>query len=134
MKELDIGEVAKLTNIAPSALRFYEKKGLIRSVGRNGLRRQYGPDILNKLALITLGRTAGFTLNEIGEMFDAQGNPSLDSTLLLNKAKELDKTIGQLKKASEGLKHVANCSAPDPVQCPNFQKILSRARATLFIG
>ncbi|ENK5165791.1 MerR family DNA-binding transcriptional regulator, partial [Serratia marcescens] len=40
-KELDIGAVARLSGVAPSALRHYEKKGLIASTGRHGLRRQY---------------------------------------------------------------------------------------------
>nr|WP_286079661.1 MerR family DNA-binding transcriptional regulator [Enterobacter ludwigii] len=39
MKELDIREVANLTGVTPSALRYYEKKGLIKPIGRNGLRR-----------------------------------------------------------------------------------------------
>ncbi|MGG6138615.1 MerR family DNA-binding transcriptional regulator [Pantoea allii] len=39
MKELDIREIADLTGVTPSALRYYEKKELIKPVGRNGLRR-----------------------------------------------------------------------------------------------
>ncbi|MFD0637979.1 MerR family DNA-binding transcriptional regulator [Catenulispora yoronensis] len=40
---LDIGEVAARSGLAPSALRFYEQRGLIESTGRNGLRRTYSP-------------------------------------------------------------------------------------------
>lgn len=57
MKELDIGEVARLSGVVPSTLRFYEKKGLIRPLGRNGLRRQYHENVLNTLQLIALGQT-----------------------------------------------------------------------------
>ncbi|GER62548.1 hypothetical protein NMCA_14860 [Enterobacter ludwigii] len=49
MKELDIREVANLTGVTPSALRYYEKKGLIKPIGRNGLRRQYNEIVVNKL-------------------------------------------------------------------------------------
>lgn len=133
MKELDIADVARLAKITPSALRFYEKKGLIQPVGRNGLRRQYRPEVLNTLALIALGRSAGFTLSAIAEMFDAGGKIHLDPQRLLGRAKEIDSTIRQLKKVSAGLKHVANCRAPDHMQCPQFQKILSRAQAALFV-
>lgn len=49
MKALDIREIADLSGINPSALRYYEKKGLIQPVGRNGLRRQYHKNVLNKL-------------------------------------------------------------------------------------
>ena len=48
---MDIGEVAQRARLTASTLRFYEEKGLIRSVGRRGLRRQFKPDVLERLAL-----------------------------------------------------------------------------------
>ena len=68
MRDLDIGEVAKRAGIPASTLRFYEEKGLVASVGRRGLRRQYDPEVLERLALIALGRSAGFSLEEIARM------------------------------------------------------------------
>lgn len=59
MKELDIREIADLTGVTPSALRYYEKKELIKPVGRNGLRRQYNENVINKLQL---GRLQDFLL------------------------------------------------------------------------
>lgn len=129
MKELDIAEVAQLANVAPSALRFYEKKGLIHPTGRNGLRRQYSADVLNRLALIALGQTAGFTLDNIATMFDRQGRLTLEPQRLLSRADEIDQTIRELKKVSEGLRHVAGCTAPNHMQCPQFLKILGRVKA-----
>ena len=55
MKLMDISEVSKQTGIAASAIRHYEEKGLITSVGRRGLKRLFGPEVLDQLALITLG-------------------------------------------------------------------------------
>lgn len=127
MQELDIAEVASLAGVTPSALRFYEKKGLLRPIGRNGLRRQYGEDVLNRLALIALGQSAGFTLEAIAELFDEQGRITLKRQCLLSRAEEVDKTILQLEKVSAGLKHVANCSAADHMQCPNFLAMLQKA-------
>ncbi|WP_261154727.1 MerR family DNA-binding transcriptional regulator, partial [Serratia ficaria] len=46
MKELDIRKIADLTGVTPSALRYYEKKKLIKPVGRNGLRRQYKESVI----------------------------------------------------------------------------------------
>ena len=46
MKLLDIAEVARRSGLPASTLRFYEEKGLIDSVGRHGLRRLFGPDVL----------------------------------------------------------------------------------------
>lgn len=47
---MDIGEVAKKAKVTTATLRFYEEKGLIKSIGRQGLRRQYGKQVLDQLA------------------------------------------------------------------------------------
>ena len=70
---MDIGEVAKKAKVAPSTLRFYEEKGLIKSIGRQGLRRQYAKQVLDQLALIALGRAAGFSLDEIAITAPSEG-------------------------------------------------------------
>jgi DNA-binding transcriptional MerR regulator len=88
MTDLDIAEVAHRAGVPASTLRFYEEKGLIASTGRRGLRRQYDPGVLERLALIALGRTAGFSLDEIGRMFAPDGQPRFDRQLLAAKAEE----------------------------------------------
>jgi DNA-binding transcriptional MerR regulator len=60
MRNLDIAEVVERSGLPASALRFYEQKGLIRSTGRRGLRRVFPAGVVEKLALIALGRSAGF--------------------------------------------------------------------------
>jgi DNA-binding transcriptional MerR regulator len=65
---IDIAEVAIRSGVPASTLRFYEEKGLIESIGRRGLRRLFDAGILERLALIALGRTAGFSLAEISSM------------------------------------------------------------------
>ena len=70
---MDIGEVSKTSGLPASTLRYYEEKGLIRSSGRNGLRRLFDAGVIAQLALISLGRNAGFSLDEIGAMFTADG-------------------------------------------------------------
>src|SRR5262245_65424430 len=76
--ELDISEVAQRSGLPASALRFYEEKGLIRSTGRRGLRRLFDSRVLQQLALIALGRAAGFSLDEITRMFAPDGRPRID--------------------------------------------------------
>ncbi|WP_444822943.1 MerR family DNA-binding transcriptional regulator, partial [Vibrio parahaemolyticus] len=44
---MDIAEVVKKSGLPTSTLRYYEQLGLIRSIGRNGLRRQYSPEVLS---------------------------------------------------------------------------------------
>lgn len=125
-KELDIGEVALLSGIAPSALRHYEKKGLIASIGRNGLRRQYAAGVLDQLKLIALGRLAGFTLDEIASLFDERGRIALDRRLLAARIEELDHTLRRLGQVRAGLQHMVDCPEPEHLQCPQFRKLLQQ--------
>jgi MerR family redox-sensitive transcriptional activator SoxR len=61
---LRIGEVAQRAGIATSAIRYYEREGLIPKADRFGNARVYGTDILDRLALIALAKSAGFTIAE----------------------------------------------------------------------
>ena len=126
---MDISEVAKRTGVPASTLRFYEEKGLIASSGRQGLRRRFGEGVLDQLALIALGRAAGFSLDEIRSMFAPGGRPKIDRRLLTAKADELDRTIRKLAAMSKGLRHAAACRAPSHTECPTFQRLLRAAAA-----
>ncbi len=124
---MDITEVAKRSGVPASALRFYEEKGLIASVGRQGLRRVFDPGVLERLALITLGQSAGFSLDEIARMFAPDGRPQIDRKALASKADELDVTIRKLAAMSDGLRHAAACRAPSHMECPTFRRLLKGA-------
>lgn len=123
MEELDIAEVAQRSGLPASALRFYEEKGLIASTGRRGMRRLFDPGVLERLALIALGRAAGFKLDEIAEMFVPDG-PRIRRERLAAKADELDRTIQRLTAMRDGLRHAAACPAPSPMECPRFRRIV----------
>jgi DNA-binding transcriptional MerR regulator len=124
---MDIAEVAKRTGVPASTLRFYEQKGLIASVGRQGLRRVFAPAVLQRLALIALGRSAGFSLEAIAEMFGPDGRPRIDRRVLAAKSAELDRTIRKLKAVRNGLRHAAVCPAPSHMECPTFRRLLEAA-------
>jgi DNA-binding transcriptional MerR regulator len=124
---MDIAEVARRSGVPASALRFYESKGLIASVGRQGLRRSFEPGVLDQLALVALGQAAGFSLDEIRSMFSPQRKPAIDRRQLAAKADELDATIKRLKAMSDGLKHAAVCPARSHAECPSFQRLVRAA-------
>ncbi len=128
MNILDIGTVSKMTGIAPSTLRYYDDEGLIKSVGRHGLRRQFEGNVILQLTLISMGKTAGFSLSQIKQMFNANGKPQIDRGEILAKANDLDKQIKQLTALRDSLKHVANCPAPSHLECESFQRMISLAR------
>jgi DNA-binding transcriptional MerR regulator len=126
---MDIAQVAKRSGVPASTLRYYEEKGLIASIGRDGLRRRFAPGVLDQLALIALGQAAGFSLDEIGSMFSADGQPSIDRRMLSAKADEIDRTVRRLKAMSSGLRHAAVCPAPSHAECPTFQRLVRAAAA-----
>ena len=126
---MDIADVAKRAGVPASTLRFYEKRGLIASVGPEGVRRQFAPRVLDQLALIALGQAAGLSLDEIRSMLSPQGGPTIDRKVLAAKAQEIDATARQLRAVSRGLRHAAACPAPSHAQCPTFQRLLKAAAA-----
>jgi DNA-binding transcriptional MerR regulator len=127
MRDLDIGEVAKRSGVPASTLRYYEEMGLIASTGRRGLRRLFDPGVLERLALISLGSAAGFSLVEIARMFAPDGRPQIDRKMLAAKAEELDQTIRKLTAMRDGLRHAAVCRAPSHMECPSFRRLLGAA-------
>lgn len=82
-----IGELSKTTGVSKDTIRFYEKLGLLvarsdtsPSVGRQAgtrLYKQYGPETVERLAMITQGKGLGFTLSEIKQLLDDWGSGAL---------------------------------------------------------
>ncbi len=124
---MDIAEVAKRSGVPASTLRFYDEKGLITSIGRQGLRRVFDAGVLERLALIALGRAAGFSLDEIADMFASNGRLQIRRDKLASKARQLDQTIRQLTAMRDGLRHAAVCPAPSHFECPTFRRLLAAA-------
>jgi DNA-binding transcriptional MerR regulator len=129
VKLLDIAEVAQRSGLTASTLRFYEEKRLITSVGRRGIRRLFDTQVLDRLGVIALGRVAGFSLEEIGQLFTADGKLHIERARLTAKADELDETIRQLSAMRDGLRHAAACPAPSHAECPKFRRLMQLASA-----
>ncbi len=130
MGDLDIVEVARRSGLPASTLRFYEEKGLIKSVGRRGLRRLFDPAVLERLSLLALGSSAGFSLDEMKRMFRPNGLLEIDRKMLADKAGDLDRSIRRLIAMRDGLRHAAACPAPSHMECPKFRKLLGFARSS----
>ena len=125
---LDIGEVVAHTGLAPSALRFYEQRGLIASSGRNGLRRTYDADVLDRLALIACAREAGFGIAEIARFLSAGPDDGDLRDRMAVKVEELDVLIARLTRMRAGLRHAVTCDHEPLVACPEFKQTLNPAK------
>jgi len=128
MPVLDITEVSRRSGLPASALRFYEQRGLIASIGRRGLRRAFDARVIERLALIGLGRAVGFSLDEIARLIGADdGPPRINRASLAAKADELDRTVQRLSAMRDALRRAAACRAPSHMECKHFRRFMRRA-------
>lgn len=116
---LSIGDIAKQADIAPSAIRYYEAKGLIPRAERVNGRRTYDPQIVDRLAIIRLAKSAGFTIAEVKQLLSgfARRTPPGRRWRELAKAKlaELDDRISEAERMKRILLTTTRC------ECPTFE-------------
>lgn len=117
-----IGELARRTGVATSALRYYERIGLLSPAERVGQRRHYPPSSAERVALIRLCQDAGFTLTEIGRLLD--GWSRAWGRLAERKIAELDARITDAQRAKKLITHALECPHRDLFACPNFRSAL----------
>lgn len=127
MNSLDIGDVAHRAGLKASTLRYYETLGLVKPDSRKGLRRQYDDSVLDRLALISMGQSAGFSLTEIGAVLQDGENFDIDKQRLHAKADQVEQHIRRLRILVRALRHVADCSAPEHSECPAFRRMMRKA-------
>ena len=120
-----IGELARRTGLATSALRYYEHIGLLPPAARAGGRRHYRASSAERVAVIRLCQNAGFTLAEIGRLLSARnwGRHGWGH-LAERKIAELDARIADAQRAKELIKHALECPHRELVTCPRFRSAL----------
>jgi DNA-binding transcriptional MerR regulator len=120
-----IGELARRTGVATSALRYYERIGLLSTAERVGRRRHYPPSSAERVALIRLCQDAGFTLAEIARLLAAwkRGRQAWDR-LAERKIAELDARIADAQRAKRLVEHARECPHRDHFDCPRFRSAL----------
>ena len=116
---LRIGEVAQRAGIASSAIRYYEREGLVPKADRVGNARVYGAEILDRLALIELAKSAGFTISETRQLVRgvSRGTPPGPrwSALAKKKLAEIEARIAESERMRTVLRAVIKC------ECPTFE-------------
>jgi MerR family redox-sensitive transcriptional activator SoxR len=120
--ELSIGEVSGRSGVAPSALRFYERQGLIEAARSEGNQRRYDRAVLRRIAFIQAGRAAGVTLADIRgalEGLPTRRTPSRkDWERLSNKWRnDLDARIETLRALRDRLTTCIGCGCLSIDQC-----------------
>lgn len=102
-----IGELAEATNVTTDTLRFYEKRGLIRSYRRANGYRDFDEETIQLVEVIRLGKSLGFNLREMTELTKAMSEDRMDaeetSKILTQKLAETDERIRNLKQLRKSL-------------------------------
>ncbi len=113
MSSMPIGELARIAGLAPSAIRYYEKAGLLSKPVRVGNQRRYGPAALGRLRIVLLARDAGFTIAETRTFltgFSAATPPSARWHVLAErKLAEIDTQMTRIARMRELLTTSFHC-------------------------
>lgn len=122
---IEIGELGRRTGLATSALRYYERVGLLSPDGRARGRRCYEVASAERVALIQLCQDAGFTLREIQTLVATKGRRGRPWTHLLEgKLRELDTRIARTERARALVRHALACPHRNILACANFRSAL----------
>jgi MerR family redox-sensitive transcriptional activator SoxR len=124
MRELSIGEVAREAGVTASALRYYERAGLLPPPARRSRQRRYTTDVFGRIYLIQLALAAGFTIRETRTFlsgFSAQTPPAARwRALAARKLTEVDALMERAQRMKLLLESSFQCSCPRLEDCQRF--------------
>jgi MerR family redox-sensitive transcriptional activator SoxR len=106
---MSISDVGRATGLQSSALRYYEREGLISSHARVGGRRHYDPRVLHRLAVISLLQEAGFTIGEISDLVSGRNRAARWRELAADKLTEIDRHLERVNAARKLLTTALSC-------------------------
>jgi MerR family redox-sensitive transcriptional activator SoxR len=119
---LTIGEVSRRSGVAASALRYYDERGLIRSVRAGSGHRRYGREVLRRIAFVVFAQHVGLTLDEIGaELAKLPPDRAPDrrdwSRLSSAWTSRIDQRIAELERLKLGLTECISCGCLSLDRC-----------------
>ena len=123
---LFIGEVARISGKAPSAIRYYESIGLLPEAVRASGRRRYPAEVVRSLAVIDTAQRAGLALDDIRLLLRASADDA-DAVEQLRQVAErrlpaLREAIARAELVREWLEQAADCCCPTLEACPLYEQ------------
>jgi len=126
---MTIGQVAKESGFAASAIRFYEQAGVLPRPFRTGGRRQYDSSVFERLAVLERAKACGFSLDEMRQLLYGFREGTAPSerwrALARRKIAELDELSGKIAATKDLLQRT--CACKDLAECG--RRILAKKRA-----
>lgn len=121
---LTIGEVADLARVNVSAIRFYERNGLLPEAERVGGQRRFSAETVQRLGSIDVAKQAGFTLEEVRVLLDSidQGAPAHQQlqALAARKLPEVEALIERAQAMRDWLTTASDCGCDSLESCGLF--------------
>jgi DNA-binding transcriptional MerR regulator len=118
---MTIGEVARRSGVAASAIRYYEKEGLLPRPARTSGQRRYSTEVLEQVALLGYAKRCGFTLAEMRALFDGFRDAAPLGVRMKSPAQrkiaELDALAGRIAAMRASLTNVQSCACADLHEC-----------------
>jgi MerR family mercuric resistance operon transcriptional regulator len=118
---LTIGKLAEAGGVGVETVRFYQRRGLLETPGRDGGFRRYGPEDARRLRFIRKAQGAGFTLAEIKELLELDAGHDRNRARELARARieALNAKIAELESARNALQRLATeCGGGGRGPCP----------------
>ncbi len=125
MDVISIGEAAARLQMSPSALRYYDDRGLVSPRLRRGGKRMYGPEELRRLALLKIVNRLGLPLDTAAAVLDAPSEQWRET--VREQIAALDRVIAQAQGAQQFLTHALRCPKDHPArECDTMIGALDR--------
>jgi MerR family redox-sensitive transcriptional activator SoxR len=122
--ELRIGEVAERSGVSISAIRFYEREGLLPQPERVGGKRRFPPEIVQRLGIIDVAKQVGFSLEEIRAILRStdEGAPAHEQlqALAARKLPEVEELIARAEAMRDWLTAAGGCGCDSLDDCALF--------------
>jgi len=121
---LSIGEVAKEANVSTSAIRFYERNGLLPEAERLSGKRRFGPEAVRRLGIIGVAKQAGFSLDDVRALLGSidRGEPAHEElqALATRKLPEVEALLERAREMRDWLVVASTCGCDSLEDCGLF--------------
>ncbi|MET8295327.1 MerR family transcriptional regulator [Streptomyces sp. NPDC005180] len=122
---MTIGRLAEITGVPASAIRYWERHGLLPAPQRESGQRRYPPEAAERIIVLRTCQQAGLSLAEIGEF---QREQQHREAMIRAKISEIEQRRVDLDHAHQLLTHALRCGEEDIVACPRFREEMAAWR------
>lgn len=121
METISIGSLAQRAGLATSAIRYYERVGLLSAATRQNGQRRYDPRAIDTVRTIQMAQRLGFSLDEVRHLLYAFPHGTVPAvrwqSMSQVKLQEIDQQIEELVHVRQLLRQTLNCQCNSLEQC-----------------